>query len=284
MLYSSATIKLFLPHGDATRLRIAEISNWSGKALAAPRTDLELLLQREETLGAGVYFLFGADDEDGRLQAYIGEAEVIRDRLKQHRGKDFWTSAVVFLSKDENLTKAHVRYLESRLIEEALSTRRCRLLNEKFNRPKLPESDREDMEIYLARVRQLLPVLGSDLLAPVPGAEEPDAPSPIVYASFKGVTAKGRRTPNGFVVFAGSTAVLKPPVSSVRYHAPVVAMRHRLVDEGTLVERDGAYLFTRNVEFSGPSSAVAVINGYGGVGRLGWKDGKGRTLKEIEDS
>ncbi len=78
MLHSSATIKLFLPHGDASRLRIAEISNWSGKALAAPRTELDPLLQREETQGAGVYFLFGADDEEGRLQAYIGEAEVIR--------------------------------------------------------------------------------------------------------------------------------------------------------------------------------------------------------------
>ncbi len=169
------------------------------------------------------------------------------------------------------------------MIEEAQAARRCRLLNEKVNRPKLPESDREDMEIYLARVRQLLPVLGSDLLAPVPTAEEAGAPSPIVFASFRGVAARGRRTANGFVVFAGSTAVLKPPASSVRYHAPVVAMRKRLVDEGALVERDGVYLFTRSVEFSGPSSAVAAVNGYGGVGRLGWKDKQGRTLKELEE-
>ena len=31
----SATIKLFLVHGDAKRLRTAELSNWTGKAVAS---------------------------------------------------------------------------------------------------------------------------------------------------------------------------------------------------------------------------------------------------------
>ena len=44
---TSATIKLFLPHGDAKSLRTAEISNWTGKAIAAPRTELDELLLRE---------------------------------------------------------------------------------------------------------------------------------------------------------------------------------------------------------------------------------------------
>ena len=53
---SSATIKLFLPRGDAKSLRTAEISNWSGKAIAAPRTELDELLAREELEKAGVSF------------------------------------------------------------------------------------------------------------------------------------------------------------------------------------------------------------------------------------
>jgi hypothetical protein len=82
---TSATIKLFLPRGDAKSLRTAEISNWTGKAIAAPRTELEELLQREELDKAGVYILSGADPVSGSPRAYIGEAEVIRDRLKQHK-------------------------------------------------------------------------------------------------------------------------------------------------------------------------------------------------------
>ena len=115
---SSATIKLFLPDGDAKGLRTAEISNWTGKALAAPRTELDRLVARDECEEAGVYVLTGSDPVTNEPHVYIGEAGVIRDRLKQHKGKEFWVSAVVCVSKDENLTKAHVRYLESRLLSE----------------------------------------------------------------------------------------------------------------------------------------------------------------------
>src|ERR1700735_3721453 len=113
---TSATIKLFLPRGEAKSLKTAEISNWSGKAVAAPRTELDELLQREELDKPGVYILIGTDPLSGSPHAYIGEAEVLHDRLKQHKSKDFWISAIVFMSKDENLTKAHIRYLEGRLI------------------------------------------------------------------------------------------------------------------------------------------------------------------------
>ena len=135
---TSATIKLFLPQGDAKRLRVGEVSNWTGKALAAPRTELEDLLAREELESSGVYFLLGVNAETGANLAYIGEAEVIRDRLKQHKAKDFWNSVVVFVSKDENLTKAHIRYLENRLLQEAKNIGRYVLENSNSSNPKLP--------------------------------------------------------------------------------------------------------------------------------------------------
>lgn len=75
---TSATIKLFLPRGDAKSLRTAEISNWTGKAVAAPRTELDELLVREELDKSGVYILIGSDPLTNAPRAYIGEAEVIR--------------------------------------------------------------------------------------------------------------------------------------------------------------------------------------------------------------
>src|SRR5258705_6957241 len=121
---TSATIKLFLQFGDAKSLRTAEISNWTGKAIAAPRTELDELLKREEVEKTGVYILLGSDPLSGVPLAYIGEAEIIRDRLKQHKTREFWVSAIVFVSKDENLTKAHVRYLENRILAEAAQVSR----------------------------------------------------------------------------------------------------------------------------------------------------------------
>jgi hypothetical protein len=103
-ILTSATIKLFLPRGDAKSLRTAEISNWTGKAIAAPRTELDELLAREELDKAGVYILIGNDPQTNAPRAYIGEAEVIRERLKQHKTKEFWVSAIVAFHDDELLS------------------------------------------------------------------------------------------------------------------------------------------------------------------------------------
>jgi len=80
---TSATIKIFLVHGDPKRLRTAELSNWTGKAVAGPRSEFDGILSREEAEGSGIYFLSGSDPDSGQPAIYIGEAECIRDRLKR---------------------------------------------------------------------------------------------------------------------------------------------------------------------------------------------------------
>ena len=232
---TSATIRLFLPRGDAKSLRTAEISNWTGKAIAAPRTELDDLMAREELDKAGVYILLGNDPQTNAPHAYIGEAEVIRDRLRQHKTKEFWVSAIVFTSKDENLTKAHVRYLESRLLAEAANTKRFTLDQNLAGGSRLPESDREDMEVFLARIRQLLPVLGSDILTPIAQTPAHSQPGGILFCRNKGAVARGQRTANGFVVFQGSSAVQEERPSAESYPY-VVAQRKQLIADGTLVE------------------------------------------------
>jgi hypothetical protein len=279
---TSATIKLFLPRGEAKSLRTAEISNWSGKAVAAPRTELDDLLAREELGKPGVYILIGSDPLTNAPQAYIGEAEVIRERLKQHKTKEFWVSAIVFVSKDENLTKAHVRYLEGRLLSEAAAVNRFMLDQNQAGGSKLPESDREDMEVFLSRIRQLLPVLGSDILAPIAQPTMTTQPGGVLYCRNKGAEARGQRTANGFVVFRGSTAVLEERPSAGNYPY-VLAQRKQLIADGGLIEKDGLLLFSRDVEFSSPSAAAAVINGGSANGLIAWKTNDGKSLKQLDE-
>jgi hypothetical protein len=277
----SATIKLFLPRGDAKSLRTAEISNWSGKAIAAPRTELDELLAREELDRAGVYILIGTDPQTNKPHAYIGEAEIISDRLKQHKAKE-WNSAIIFTSKDENLTKAHVRYLESRLLAEAAQIKRFTLDQNQAGGSKLPESDREDMEVFLARIRQLLPVLGSDILTPIAEISAKSTPGGVLFCHIKGLEARGQRTANGFVVFKGSTAVLdeRPSAESSPY---ISAQRKQLIADGTLITK-GEYLeLTKDTEFSSPSTAAGVIRGGSANGLTAWKTKDGITLKQLDE-
>lgn len=279
---TSATIKLFLPRGDAKSLRTAEISNWTGKAVAAPRTELDELLAREELEKAGVYLLIGNDPLTNAARAYIGEAEVIRDRLKQHKTKEFWVSAIVFVSKDENLTKAHVRYLESRLLTEAAEIGRFTLEQNQAGGSKLPESDREDMEVFLARIRQLLPVLGSDILAPIAQPAAKAQPGGVLFCRIKGAEARGQRTANGFVILRGSTAVLEERPSAESYPY-VIAQRKQLISDGTLIEKDGFLVLTKDAEFSSPSAAAVVIHGGSANGLTAWKTKDGKSLKHLDE-
>jgi len=279
---TSATIKLFLPRGDAKSLRTAEISNWTGKAVAAPRTELEELLAREELEKAGVYILIGNDPLTDAPRAYIGEAEIIRDRLRQHRTKEFWVSAIVFVSKDENLTKAHVRYLESRLLAEAAQINRFTLEQNQAGGSRLPESDREDMEVFLSRIRQLLPVLGSDILTPIAQLTMRSQSGGVLICRIKGAEARGQRTASGFVVLQGSTAVLeeRPSVGDYPY---LMTRRKQLLDDGTLV-REGEYLlFTKDAEFTSPSAAAVVIHGGSANGLIVWKTEDGKTLRQLDE-
>ncbi|MCK4305808.1 MAG: GIY-YIG nuclease family protein [Candidatus Eisenbacteria sp.] len=279
----AATIRLFLIHGDPKRLRTAEISNWNGKAFAAPRTEFDLFLKREEGGQSGVYILTGTHPDTEAPTAYIGEAEVLRDRMKAHKDKEFWVQAIAFVSKDENLTKAHIRFLEGRLITEAQQIGRFTLDNGQASGSKLPESDRADMEVFLDKIRQLLPVLGSELLTPIVKHETSAKSTGDLTCTIKGLEAKGNRTSTGFVVYADSHAVLKERPSAAKQHAMVVENRKKLVSNGTLVQDGDHYRFTKNTEFSSPSAAAAVVHGGGANGLLVWKDRRGRPLKEIEE-
>ena len=280
----STTLKLFLVYGDPQRLRTAEISNWSGMAVAAPRTELDELLGRGESRSQGVYILTGIDSSTGNLRAYIGEGEVIADRIRHHKRLDFWIQVFIFVSKDENLTKGHIRYLEGRLIEIATATGRAILENLQGSGAALPESDKADMEVFLSKIQILLPVLGSNLLTPrISSPKDSSTVDDFLICKIKGLTAKGRRSTNGFVVFEGSQAVLELR-DSTKDFPHIVAQRDKLIADGTLVIEDDRYRFSKDVEISSPSMAGAIVRGGSTNGLTAWKNETGIPLRELEGS
>ncbi len=270
------SIKIFLVKGSSSSLRTAEISNWSGKAIACSRNELKELSQREESGRPGVYFLIGNDEESGEPSAYVGEAEEVAKRLKQHLNKDFWNQVVAFVSKDENLTKAHIKYLEGRLIELGLQAGKGVIQNNQSSGARLPESDQAEMDIFLDRILKLLPVMGTSLFS-VPLKNE-SKPSTRLVLKIKGLTAYGNRTENGFVVYKGSQAVLNDRPSAVLNKK----RRQNLVEKGVLIKADGCLLFDRDYEFTSPSLAGSAICGGATNGLIQWKTKDGVSLKELE--
>ena len=161
-----SSIRLFLADGRADGLRLVEKSNWTGLALVCARADYSRVRRREEWSRPGVYILTGAATAATlRQRLYVGEADDVRERVDSHvKAKDFWTGVIAFTSKDENLNKGHVRYLEARLLQLAKSADRATLDNgTNPPLPRLSEADRADMEGYLDEMLVILPPRGHGL-------------------------------------------------------------------------------------------------------------------------
>ncbi|WP_257294447.1 GIY-YIG nuclease family protein [Endozoicomonas sp. YOMI1] len=285
-----ATIKLFLVKGSPTGLSTAEISNWTGKAIAGPRSDLDDFLTRPELSSPGVYLLTGTDSESGDPVFYIGEAEDVSKRLKQHaknEEKDYWIHTSAFVSKDDNLTKAHIRYIEGKLIQLAQTNKRTIIMNNAASGSSLPEADRAEMDVYIERMLQLLPVLGiHHLVYSLPATKSGSTitafaseSAPLFHCKVKGsLMATGKRSEGGFTVFKGSQAV-ENPVNSCPER--LRASRTRLIEKGILAESDNCYVFTEDYEFSSPSAAACTLRGRSTNGPTSWVNDHQQSLRDL---
>lgn len=282
-MISPEVINIYLPYGDPKRLRLAHVSNWDGQALAAPRIDLREFSERQETRRTGVYILLGQDPESGAPEAYVGEADNLAKRVGQHKGKDFWSQVIAFTSKSDGFNKAHARYLEAKVLAEAVRVGKFKMTNKADSTVNLSEYDQAITDTYFGKIRQLLPILGTDLLTEVRKPANDKKHASLTY-TVKEFVAHGDRTPDGFVIYEGSTASPNERAGAKKHGAWTLELRKRLLDNGTLVSVGEKLVFTRDAEFSSPSAAAAVVAGGPAAGPLAWKDKAGKTLKEIEAS
>ena len=281
------TLKLYLADGTPTGVITAELGVSSVRAAVASRTALPELIRREEATRTGIYLLVGHDpDSPGRQLVYVGEGDQVKTRLAAHdadEAKEFFTRAVLIVSKDENLTKAHGRYLEGRIISAIRGAGRAKLVNGTDPPFKgLPEPEIADMERVLEEIEILLPVLGFDVLQPTVGDQflplGTVQAAPTFFADIKKAKARAVERGGEFVVLAGSTALRRESASIPQ---SVKDSRKALIDVGILVP-DAAnadlYRFAQDASFGSPSGASGTMAGRSDNGRSTWHvEGSGQT-------
>lgn len=290
------SLHTFFPTGEPAGLRILEKDNWSGRAIAFPRARIADVRNVSELSGVGVYVLRGADDaSDSIAHIYIGESDDLLRRFNQHTSElDFWTDAVGFTSKDANLNKGHVLYLEARLIELAVVASRCALENTQRRAAqdvRLSPAERANMETFLENALICLRALAVPEFEPInvrPRNSETSAAGDSDGTEFKlagkDVSATAIWGKDGFVVLAGSTAVqevaqsfaTRPEFSGYR------KLRDELLSAGILAGSGTVYKFTKDHVFKRPTPASAIILGNSTSGLTSWRDGAGKTIKERE--
>ncbi|WP_262021646.1 GIY-YIG nuclease family protein [Vibrio quintilis] len=280
-------MRIFFADGSPAGLRQVEVGNWSGLALACPRTRFSELVDWPESQRPGVYFLLEkASGEEGN-QVYIGESENILKRLASHdRDREFWNEVIIFTSKDENLTKSHIKYLEARLIELTQSAARYTLENgNNATKSCLPRADRSDMEGYIDFIQLVLGSLGHKLLEPISKISvetKNDVDSVSQYElSFEvnKLTATGRMVDDGFLLLKGSLVVEK---SSQSMPGKVRHIKQTWIENGTLKSEGNGYLLTQDKLLSSSSYAASFVAGSSRSGPQSWKTSAGENLKDLE--
>ena len=273
----------------------AELFNWTGHVLMAPRTQIAEALARPEASYAGVYLLLG--EQDGEPRAYVGEGEDISARIRSHDvRKEWWTSAVMITSAANKLNKAHVRYLEARLIAQANAIGRVPLDN--GTSPTiavLSEADVAKMEAFLENLFIVLPAVRVDMFIqrsrpsrqhPVVDTSEPASPTTAGEVRFVlrggkfGLDATALLRDGEFVVEAGSRARASWVGVEYATYAPLYAELERA---GVIISKGDHRVFATDYAFRSPSAAAAVVKGRSTNGATAWKEERtGLTYKEWE--
>ncbi|MBN2729629.1 MAG: GIY-YIG nuclease family protein [Bacteroidales bacterium] len=286
------SIRIYLADGTPSGIRHVEITNWSGQALLCPRSRFSDLSQWDEVKRPGVYFLLERALNDNEYRVYIGESENVLQRIGDHyQNKDFWNEVVVFTSKDENLTKSHIKYLESRLV--AITKSVGRYIIENGNNPtesNLPRADRDSMEEFIEYLKIVMGTLGHKLLENIKvekisktqlsESEKMTTSGIDLYFKIRDLTAIGQITDEGFTLLKGSdvSSAIQPS-----FKGGIKDLKEKWLSDGTLVLNGDNYKLQKDVVLSSSSNAAMLVAGTSRSGPQSWIDNEGRTLKAIEE-
>lgn len=274
------SIHMFLPDGDPEGLRIISRSNWTGVGVAFTRAGYKTASKEDEFASTGVYILVGVDEDSSLPAVYIGEGDPVLNRLNNHYAeKDFWDWGIFFASKDGSLNKAHVKYLESRLLQLAKDAKKSNLTNSNgSSQPTLSKADKADMESFLVDILRIVPLVGLSIFDKPEQDEAVDRT--ILHIHGKGLQATGYESAKGFIVQKSSEASLSEVPSMHQY---ISTIRSDLKKQGVLKEQAKSLYFTQDYSFKSPSTAASVVLGRSANGRTKWRDQDGRQLKELQE-
>lgn len=289
-LTQARSLELFFIDGKPDGMLTAQVFNWTGHVLVSPRTSIPDALARPESSYTGVYLLIGEDD--GQQMVYIGEGENIANRIKSHdANKNWWTRCVLVTSQANNLHKAHVQYLESRLVEEASRIGVSKLENSTTPKePSLSEAAKANMEIFLGYLMMVLPAVRIDtFLQKRRSIPEIDSMSIDAFGVMfelrlkkEEVTATAILTDGEFIVQKGSEA-RSNWIGDRTKKTSYWRLYDDLVERGILSSGLGKRVFTDSYAFSSTSAAGAVVTGRATAGPIAWRvKGTAKTYKKWE--
>ena len=258
------TISIFLPDGNPRSFKKCEITNSNVEALFIPRNKIDEIPESFKLDQPGIYFLIG--EEEDQLSVYIGEAEQLSKRIKQHNidtEKDFWKTAICFVSV-KSINKAHIKFLENYCHDVASKVNRCVLKNNNTpTKSKLSDSDEQASLGFFDDLNVLISTLGYPIFDEIKKDKDK-----LLFCKGKDAYAEGELTEDGLVVFKGSKINLEESKTAGSW---IINMRYKLKEKGIIKQEDNVYVFVENYLFNSPSASAAVVLARRANGWVEWK-------------
>ena len=274
----SKTIQMFIFDGNPIGRIMCELSNWNGRVYKVSRNELSKFSHRNDSENTGVYFLFGKNEENNDT-VYIGEAERMSSRLRQHLKDEYWNDCIAIVSKDNLLNKAHVKYLENKFYLLAKNVGRAIVINNTIPTcSSISEYDEAMLQEFISNAKLLVNTLGYKVFDTIEDVSSNDIRQYFFIKAARGADAKGLIVSDGFAVMKGSS-IASSTVPSMS--DSLAKLRNSLIDKGIIDEN---LRFTRDHIFTSSSLAAAVVMGRNANGRTEWKNEEHKTIKDIEES
>lgn len=275
------TIQMCIFDGNPNGRILCELSNWNGRVYKISRNDLNEFSNRDDSNHTGVYFLFGKDD-DNNDTVYIGEAERMLVRLKQHlKDENYWNDCIVVISKDNILNKAHVKFLENKFYVLANEAKRATIINNTIPTcSSISEFDQSMLEEFIDNAKLLVNTLGFKVFdkAIVGNLDKSTDETTFYIKAARGADAKGVLVSDGFMVLKGSV-VANGTTPSLAEN--LKNFRKKLFEKG-IISHD--LVFQSDYVFTSPSLAAVVVMGRNANGRTEWKNKNRKSIKDIEEN
>lgn len=273
------TINMFIFGGNPNGRIMCEFSNWNGRVYKIARNELSMFAERNDCQNTGIYFLFGNDIDKGET-VYIGEAERMLDRLKQHlKDNEYWNECIVVISKDNHLNKAHIKYMENKFYLLAKNIERYAVTNASVPTcSSVSEYDKAMLDEFIEHTKLLVNTLGKKVFDEIinSSSQKNDDNSIFYIKAARGADASGIIVADGFAVFKGSI-IAESMVPSMPKTLQV--LRQKLIDN-KIVDMDNK--FTKDYVFTSPSLAASIIMGRSANGKTEWKNKNGSTINDME--
>lgn len=276
----SKTIQMYIFDGNPNGRIMCELSNWNGRVYKISRSEISEFANRTDSENTGVYFLFGKDDENNDT-IYIGEAEKMLTRLRQHlKDVNYWNDCITVISKDNLLNKAHVKYLENKFYLMAQESGRAIIVNSTIPTcSSISEYDEAMLEEFMSNTKLLVNTLGYKVFESLKETSVKQNQNELIFqiAAARGAQAKGMIVADGFVVLKDSIIASSTTQSM---SVSLQNLRNKLINDKII---DNNFKFTKNYIFTSPSLAAAIVMGRNANGRTEWKTSDHKSIKDFEE-